>query len=178
MSHPSDRVMTNIENDPTEATLEEGDQGWVLTMSREFAHPPERVWRMLTDPEQLVLWSPVVPDRPLTRTGAATSRETPDAPAADVEVLVADAPRELVHRWGPQLLRWRLTPTGQGCRLTLAHTFPEGPHSGMFAAGWHICFAVLRAVLDDQPVDRVVGEQAELYGWAALRERYDEQLPV
>ncbi|MGH3329897.1 MAG: hypothetical protein ACRDPJ_01210, partial [Nocardioidaceae bacterium] len=101
-----------------------------------------------------------------------------EAPAVDAEVLVADAPRELVHRWGPQLLRWTLVPTADGCRLTLAHTFPEPAERGMYAAGWHICFAVLRAVVEGQPVERVVGAQAELYSWSGLRARYDGQLPV
>jgi hypothetical protein len=51
------------------ASLTEADGRWVLTMTRELAHPPERVWPMLTDPEQLSRWSPVVPDRPLTSAG-------------------------------------------------------------------------------------------------------------
>jgi hypothetical protein len=46
----------------------------------------------------------------------------------------------------------------------------------MFAAGWHICLAVLAAVLDDHDVDRVVGSRANDYGWSALRERYDTTL--
>jgi hypothetical protein len=63
-----------------------------------------------------------------------------------------------------------------GSRLTLEHTFEERPDSGMFATGWHICLAVLTAVLDGHDVNRVVGSRASDYGWSALRDRYDKNL--
>lgn len=178
MSDTTDSVMSNIESQPAEATLQEAEGRWVLTMTRVFPHPVERLWQMLTEPELLQRWSPVVPDRPLTHPGAATSRETPEAPVVDAEVLIADAPRELVHRWGSHLLRWTLSQSPEGCRLTLAHTFEEPEQRGSYAAGWHICLGVLRAVVDGQPTERVVGERSLQYGWSGLKERYDGRLKV
>lgn len=176
MSDTTDPVRAGIDSRATQATLREVARRWVLTMTRELAHPVEHVWPKLTDPDQLVRWSPVVPDRPFTSVGPATSHETPQAPAVDVEVLAVDPPRELVHRWGGHLLRWTLTATPQGSRLTLEHTFDERADRAMYAAGWHICLAVLAAVLDGHDVERVVGERANDYGWSALRDRYETSL--
>ena len=38
--------MTN----PLQGTLENLDGAWVLTLVRDFEHPPEKVWPWLTDP--------------------------------------------------------------------------------------------------------------------------------
>jgi uncharacterized protein YndB with AHSA1/START domain len=169
-------VVEAISNQSAEATLSRVDDRWVLTMTRQIAHPAADVWAMLTRPERLVEWSPLVPDRPLTITGPATSRETADAPAIAVEVLVSTAPSELVLNWGDDRLRWTLTPTATGTTLTLEHHFAERDEAGSYAAGWHLCLAVLGSRLSGDDVERVVGERAIDYGWADLRDRYQATL--
>jgi uncharacterized protein YndB with AHSA1/START domain len=166
------RIADAIEAAPVAASLTQADGRWVLTMQRDLAHPPERVWRMLTDPARLALWSPVVPDRPLTSPGPARSREAPEMPAVDTEVLIADPPRALVHRWDTHLLRWWLEPTETGTRLTLSDrldTLADGSRNG---AGWHICLAALEVNLDDDDAGRVVGLDAMAYGWEKLNDAY------
>jgi uncharacterized protein YndB with AHSA1/START domain len=171
-----DPVSAEIAVQDGSAVLIETAGRWVLTMTRGLRHPPDRVWPLLTEPAQLARWSPVVPDRALISVGAATARETPDQPAVDAEVLVCDPPRELVHRWGPHLLRWSLALAPGGCRLTLEHTFDERGDVGIYAAGWHLCLAVLVTALEGHPVERVVGARADAYGWQGLRDRYDRAL--
>jgi uncharacterized protein YndB with AHSA1/START domain len=173
MTDTRDRVHVEIDQQPPQATLTEVAGRWVLTMTRTLRHPTERVWQYLTEPQLLGKWSPVVPDRPLTSVGPATSRETPQQDRVDAEVLVSDAPRELVHRWGGHLLRWTLAPTPTGSRLTLEHTFDERAEYGSFGGGWHICLAVLTTVLDGYEIERVVGSRALDYGWAQLKDRYE-----
>ena len=36
---------------PLQGTLENRDGAWVLTLVRDFGHPPETVWPWLTDPK-------------------------------------------------------------------------------------------------------------------------------
>ena len=165
-------VMQEIDAQPVAATLTKADGRWVLTMVRDLPHPVERVWPKLTEPDQLATWSPIGPDRPLTTVGPATARETADQSPVDAEVLVSDPPRELVHRWGSHQLRWRLSPTPAGTRLTLEQTFDVETEAPMYGAGWHICLAVLAVRLAGHDVDRVVGAQANDFGWETLRERY------
>jgi uncharacterized protein YndB with AHSA1/START domain len=168
------RITKSVDAEPVAATLAQVEGRWVITMTRELAYPPERVWRMLTEPERLARWSPVVPDRILDSPGPAQSRESPDAPPVDLEVLVTDAPRELVHRWGTHTLQWTLTPTDTGTRLVLAETLDEYAEASRNGAGWHLCLAVLAAYFADDTVDRVVGPDADAYGWSDLRDRYEE----
>ncbi len=54
---------------PPQATLENRDDRWVLTFTRELAHPVEVVWPWLTDPERVRRWSPAVPDHPFDGIG-------------------------------------------------------------------------------------------------------------
>lgn len=169
----TDPVRAEIAARPVAADLRQADGRWVLTMTRDLRHPAERVWPMLTDPDQLARWSPVVPDRPLTAPGPALAQETPDAEGVDVTVLACDPPRELIHRWGGHLLRWVLTPAPGGCRLTVEQTFDERSEAAMYGAGWHLCLAVLALVADGQPASRITGERAAEFGWAELRDRYD-----
>jgi uncharacterized protein YndB with AHSA1/START domain len=172
----NDVVTKQIDAQPPTATLRADEGRWTLTMSRDLRHPVERVWPMLTSPEGLARWSPFVPDREVSTLGPATARENPGDPAIDAEVLRVDPPRELVHRWGDDRVRWLLEPTPEGSRLTLMHTFAAREEASMYAAGWHICQAVLVAVLDGEPVARVVGPEAASYGWSALRDRYADVL--
>jgi uncharacterized protein YndB with AHSA1/START domain len=173
----TDRLRAEIAANPADGTLTKVGGRWVLTLTRKLRHPVERVWPKLTEPEQLRTWSPVVPDRPLTSVGPAVSHETPDGPGADAEVLVSDPPRELVHRWGPHLLRWTLAPApAGGSVLTLEHTLDVRDDAAMNAAGWHLCLAALAANLDGHDVGRIVGIRARDCGWSALKDRYDAAL--
>jgi uncharacterized protein YndB with AHSA1/START domain len=159
-----------------DATLHEQDGAWVLTMTRRLPQPAETVWPWLTDPQRLARWSPVVPDTALTSTGPRQIREQPGDEPVDGEVLAVNPPHELVHRWGPDVLRWRLRDTDTGCVLTLEHTMADRGPAPMNAAGWHVCFDVLDPVLDGADTPRRVGPDAAAGGWAALRDQYEDVL--
>lgn len=174
MTHttPDQTILLEIQA-PVEATLERESTQWTLVMRRTFRHNPARLWHMLTDPDQLARWSPIVPDRPLTAAGPATSRENPDVEPVDAEVLVADAPRHLVHRWGSDVLSWTLVPdTDEGTTLELRQTFADRSVASMYAAGWQVCFGTLSATHDGVERERVVGMAAMDYGWESLNKRY------
>jgi uncharacterized protein YndB with AHSA1/START domain len=163
---------------PLQGTLENRDGAWVLTMERDFAHPARKVWPWLTDPDRLRQWSPIVPDRAFDSVGPRQVRENPDDDPVTGDVVTVDPPRELVHRWGDDLVRWRLASTDTGCRLTLEQTMRERDHTAMNAAGWHICLDVLEGTLAGTASGRVVGPDAEKHGWESLRDIYAERLGV
>jgi len=156
--------------------LESRDDAWVLTLVRDFNHPPETIWPWLTDTERLRRWSPVVPDRSFDSTGHREVRENPDDEPVSGEVLLLDPPHELVHRWGDDIARWRLAATDAGCRLTLEQTMSRRDDAAMTAAGWHICLDVLDDLSRGVDGPRVVGPDAAAHGWEALRDSYAELL--
>src|SRR5215208_2191324 len=90
-----------------------------------YPHPPERVWRALTDPKVLASW--LMPNDIAPRVGHQFTFRTKPAPGSDgivrCEVLEADPPKRLVYTWGggptkakPTTVAWTLTRVESGTR--------------------------------------------------------------
>jgi uncharacterized protein YndB with AHSA1/START domain len=117
-----------------------------IRIVRDYPQPPEKVWRALTDPALIPLW---------TSTGAG-GRPEGFVPVAgtkfrfvakpkpgwngivDCEVLEVDAPRLLRYSWadgngggGVTQVAYRLEPRADGTRFTYEHTGFRGV-SGLF----------------------------------------------
>jgi Activator of Hsp90 ATPase homolog 1-like protein len=90
----------------------------------------------------------------------------------------ADPPTVLEYAWGKDLLRWQLSPTEQGTRLTLEHTVEDRDLVPKVAAGWHICLVVAERLLDGAPIGPIRGEDARNYGWDELNEAYAAALGI
>ncbi|MBF9131051.1 SRPBCC domain-containing protein [Plantactinospora sp. S1510] len=99
----------------------------------DLRHPPERVWRALTDRELLPKWFGSVEPRP-SSISRFELRPT-DFPELDelitVELVELDPPHRIVVRWPedgqPTQVVCELTPTAEGCRLTVTQGDPEDP---------------------------------------------------
>lgn len=120
----------------------------VLRIERVLRHPPERVWRTLTEPAELATWFPS-PLTPELRTGGTVRFDF----GGDGTVTDLDPPRLFAYTWGEDHLRWELHPAGDGTRLVLVHTFDDRAGAASFAAGWHVCLAALGLHLDGLPAD-------------------------
>jgi uncharacterized protein YndB with AHSA1/START domain len=163
---------------PLQATLENRDDAWLLTLERDFRQPAEKLWPWLTDPDRLRQWSPIVPDRALDSVGPREVRENPDDEPLTGDVVSVDPPHELVHRWGEDVVRWRLSATDTGCRLTLEHQMADRTHAAENAGGWHICLDVLTGHLDGTNPERLVGETVMEHGFPELRDGYAKLLAL
>ena len=93
----------------------EGDD-WTLLLVRELRHPPEKVWRALTDPEQLREWAPFDADRTLDTSGPVklSTVGAPTPQVSETTVKRAEAPKLLEYNWGGNDIRWQLEPVGGG----------------------------------------------------------------
>jgi uncharacterized protein YndB with AHSA1/START domain len=138
------------------ATLDTIDGRPVLRFERLLDHPPEKVWRAVTDPAELAHWFPARVETEL-RVGAPIRFAFEDAPVdqtPDGEILELDPPKIFVYRWGEDVLRWEIFPEGAGCRLLFSHALSE-EQGGLAAAarnaaGWDECLAMLTARFDDR----------------------------
>jgi uncharacterized protein YndB with AHSA1/START domain len=112
-----------------------------------YPHPPERVWRALTDPEALKRWLMPSDFRPQHghrfRFTQSTEREPGDRNATGVvrcEVVELQEPSRLVYTWQserdpePTLVTWTLEPVEGGTRLHLEHTALNAPLTMAFRA--------------------------------------------
>ncbi|HVQ31388.1 MAG TPA: SRPBCC family protein [Vicinamibacteria bacterium] len=163
------------------AEVRKDGEKWTLVLVRDLSHPPAKVWKALTDPEELREWAPFDSDQNLGTVGTAklSTVGAPTTLVSETQVKRADAPRVLEFNWGGQDIRWELEPRGDsGTRLTLWHNI-DRRYISMGASGWHICFDVLARFLAGRPVGRTVGPEAmKVEGWQRLNAEYAQQFGV
>ena len=108
-----------------------------------YPHPPERVWRALTDRTELGMW--LMPTDFAALAGHKfTFDARPDLGLIDGEVLDVEPPRLLRCRWsgvfGQTVVTFTLTPVPGGTRLRVTHGGWDGEglaHRDGFDSGWH-----------------------------------------
>lgn len=161
------------------AEVRKDGENWTLILVRELRHPPEKVWKALTDPASLREWAPFDADRSLGTVGQVrlTTVGAPTPHISETRVTRADEPELLEYRWGDQDIRWQLDALGAGTRLTLWHNIDRGFIS-MGAAGWHICLDVLDRLLANNPIGRIVAGDAMKFGWPRLNTEYAQRFGI
>jgi len=156
----------------------EGDT-WELILVRELRHPPAKVWKALTNPDDLREWAPYDSDKNLGTVGTATLSTFGAPHVTETHIKRAEAPRVLEFEWGGGDIRWELEPLGRdGTRLTLWANI-DRRYVAMGAAGWHIALDVLDRLLAGQPIGRMAGpELMKFDGWQRLTAEYAKQFRV
>ena len=163
------------------AEVRKDGEKWTLVLVRELRHPPEKVWKALTEPASLREWAPFDADESLGTVGSTVKLTTVGAPALHVtetKVTRADAPKVLEYNWGGGDIRWELEALGGGTRLTLWANI-DRRFISMGAAGWHISLDVLDHLLSGDPIGRIAGGEAMKFGgWQRLNAEYAKQFGV
>src|SRR3954451_13631241 len=129
-------------------TLEDGP---TLRLERRYAFPIERVWRAITEPDEMRQWFP-----------------------GTLDVTESEPPHLLVGTWYDDARRFELTPDGDGGVVVFTHHFDEGAKSARDAAGWDGCFERFGALLAGVPMD----EADAMRTWPIKHERYAESFGV
>ena len=114
---------------PVDGTAQPGSE--TLSLDFDLHHPPEKVWRALTDPVLLAEWLLPVIDFHL-EPGAAFTFKTQPHPGWDGTVncrfLEIEAQRKLSYTWTvgdmelDTVVTFTLTPTASGTRLSLVQS--------------------------------------------------------
>jgi uncharacterized protein YndB with AHSA1/START domain len=149
-------------------TYETIDGKPAVRFERRYPHPVERVWRAVTEPEELAHWFPSSVEVDL-REGGRMSFTFPDA---DMEptggtVTELDPPHRFAFLWGDEQLRIELEPDGEGCLMRFTHVLSTREAAARDGAGWHVCLDRLETRLSggaaEAPGSGVTGEWRELY---------------
>jgi uncharacterized protein YndB with AHSA1/START domain len=136
----------------TTGTYTEIDGRPAVRLVREFAHPVDRVWATVTDPDELATWFParVAVDGDL-RTGA-TLRFTfeVDGDGGTGTVLDHRPPGRLAFTWGGDEVWFELEPldTG-GTRLVLTNVLEARDTAARNGAGWEVCLDALARTAEE-----------------------------
>jgi uncharacterized protein YndB with AHSA1/START domain len=143
-----------------------------LRFTRYLAHPPEKVWTALVEPESLARWQQaqavvepheggcfrlVLGGRSSTMNGVITRWEPPT-------LLEYTWPESAAN--GDSLIRFELQRQGEGTILILTHILKGGGDLADFASGWHWHLDALNAALAGE------ARSFDHAGWAVLRQEY------
>ncbi|PRY02332.1 SRPBCC domain-containing protein [Allonocardiopsis opalescens] len=164
----------------SQARLTEADGIAQLRIERRLAHPVEKVWRVVTEPDELAHWFPAeVVYEPVVgsavRFAFPGEEADPDDPNTRGELLEYDPPRRISFRWSDDVVTIELSPDGDGCLLVFRQDVGGGflgrLAAGRAAAGWDTCLDAL--------ADRLAGrEPAEPGDMLAAIERYVREFGI
>ncbi|HEX6335948.1 MAG TPA: SRPBCC family protein [Jiangellaceae bacterium] len=146
----------------------DADGRHVLRIERWLAHPPAKVWRALTEPDQLSQWFPVSATSIDLRVGGTiridvgSDPNLPSDSSDEMRITEVDPPRLFEFRWDDDVLRWELRPDGAGCVLILLHTFDDRAGAASFAAGWTMCLNAMEQAMEGRPIE-VAPPSADLH---------------
>ena len=122
-----------------------------VTVEREFAHAPEKIWRALTQPHLIEAWlmkNDFVPAK------HHRFKLSADWGSVDCEVLEIEPNRSLSYTWAAMgldsVVTWTLTPAGAGTHLKVEQTgFQPGQDAAYNGAkyGWNKFTTALDEVL-------------------------------
>lgn len=122
-----------------------------VTVEREFAHPPEKLWRALTQPELIAEWLMKNDFAPVNGHGFTLQG---DWGSVACRVLELEPHKTLAYTWDAMGLEstvtWTLTPTAAGTRLRMEQEGfrPDQEQAYQGARyGWQKFFGSLESVL-------------------------------
>jgi uncharacterized protein YndB with AHSA1/START domain len=121
-----------------------------IIVERKMQHPPEKIWRALTQTELIAEWLMKNDFKPIV--GHCFQFRAKAIPGwsgvVNCEVLEVDAPKRLVYRWGDgtesdsglsTVVAWTLTPANDGTLVRMEHSGfrpqDEAGYRGM-GSGW------------------------------------------
>ena len=158
----------------TAETRDDGRQ--VVRFERTLAHPPERVWRALTEPGELIAWWGDADVEPAVGGRFHMRWLNTDADGNAAEMLATITrfePPRLLETDGDMhgVLRFELEPHGDGGTLLRFSSTLELPEEfrTKVLAGWHFHLDALARALDGEPNDLVDVANGP---WKGLHEQY------
>jgi uncharacterized protein YndB with AHSA1/START domain len=122
-----------------------------VVVERDIAHPPEKIWRALTQPHLIEEWLMKNDFKPVVGHGFNLRA---DWGAVECRVMAVEPNKTLSYAWGAygleSVVTWTLTPTSTGTHLRMeqAGFRPDQQQAyGGAKAGWPRFFANLEQVL-------------------------------
>src|ERR1700679_3006180 len=122
-----------------------------VVVEREKPHPPEKIWRALTQPELIADWLMKNDFNPVV---GHSFNFRADWGAVDCQVQAVEPNKTLAYTWGAfgleSVVTWTLTPTSTGTHLRMEQAGFRPDQQQAFQGakfGWQKFFAALEQVL-------------------------------
>jgi uncharacterized protein YndB with AHSA1/START domain len=163
--------MTPIQQQRSYGTVEQLEDGrWQLRFTRTLPYPREKVWRAITEPDELSNWFPTTIEGERSA-GARLRFSFPggEAPPMDGEMLAYEPESFMELRWGSDIVRLELRTVADGTELTLLDILEARGKAARDGAGWHVCLDALEASLHGEPEPR-----GQMSVWKQVHPHYVE----
>ncbi|MEV5252486.1 SRPBCC family protein [Streptomyces werraensis] len=132
--------------EPTGTFLTLDDGRPAVRFVREYDHPVDRVWRFVTDADELVHWFPSRAEIDLRPGGAVVFGGDPALEDSTGRVVAVDPPRHLSFTWEEDEIHFDLEELGEKrTRFTLTNVLGTGNTAARNSAGWDVCLSALDA---------------------------------
>ncbi len=136
-------------------SIRKTSKGYEATYERMLKHPPEKVWKAITDPAHIGEWFVRTELEPRVG-GRIVEHHDHVGLSMSGRVTRFDPPRAFAHTWEAEdsanepeaSILWEIHPDGNGSRLVMTYWLRSLDGAEGELAGWHICLDVLSAVLD------------------------------
>jgi uncharacterized protein YndB with AHSA1/START domain len=122
-----------------------------VVVERDMPHPPEKVWRALTQPHLIDEWLMKTDFKPVVDHRFRLSAEWG---GVDCQVRTVEPNRTLSYSWDTKdlesVVTWTLTPTGTGTRLRMEQVgfrTDQEPYYRGATVGWKRNFTALEQLL-------------------------------
>ncbi len=144
-----------------------------IAFERRYPHPIEDVWKALTDPEHLARWY-MTKARLDPRPGGTLDYVSGISQFhVTGKILTWEPPRVFEHEWNVEprehlpkgersVVRWELTPDGDGTILRITHRHLTSQTAKGFVSGTHAFLDRLEDELDGKPLTNWVQRVDEL----------------
>ena len=122
-----------------------------VVVEREIAHPPEKIWRALTQPHLIEAWLMKSDFKPVV---GHDFKFSADWGSVDCQVTAVEPNRSLAYTWGAygleSVVTWTLTPTAAGTHLRMEQRGFRADQEQAYQGakfGWAKFFGALEEVL-------------------------------
>lgn len=155
------------------SSLSASGPDFILMVERRLVHPPEKVWRVLTELDLLEQWFPARIDgsweagaelRFTFRPGDADGFE---AEWSNGTVIAVEPSHLLEFRWADHTIRFEVIADGAGSVFRLSEQFGDPGLGAQNAAGWELCLDNLDLLLEGAAALKFVAD-----AWRAKYRRY------
>ena len=147
--------------------VERHGERYTLRLSRVIAAPLDRVWRAITEPEEIVKWLLCEATNEATVGGqmkldwVGDDRRCRDRPRHGGAILAYEPPRLVEYEWDTypgrpgrsSVVRFELVEVAGGTQIPFTHRDLPPPETPGVSAGWHMHMDKLEAVLGAVELD-------------------------
>ncbi|MFI1917140.1 SRPBCC family protein [Nocardia sp. NPDC020380] len=131
---------------PTGTYLILDDGRPAVRLTREYDHPIDHVWHLVTDADELAHWFPSRAEIELRPGGSIRFSGDPSLEDTKGQVLSVNPPHHLAFSWSTDELRFDLESLGDNrTRFTLTNVLSAPDTAARNGAGWDVCLGALDA---------------------------------